>query len=43
MISKREKIKEVIKMLKFISSSDDEEIKKVTIELIIEMLEEIDC
>lgn len=36
-----EKLKQIIELLKFISSTDDEEIIKSTIESIIEQIEEI--
>lgn len=41
-IENNKKIKQVIKILQFILTSDDEEITKSSIESIIEMLEEID-
>lgn len=38
--SQKQKLKQVIDLLKFILSSDDEEINEATIESIIEILEE---
>ena len=40
-MTNKEKIKQIINMLKFILEVDDDEIKTSTIESIIEMLEEI--
>jgi hypothetical protein len=38
--NEKEKLKQIVELLKFISTIDDEEIKKSTIESIIEILEE---